>query len=45
LLGHLVRFARENRAYWIVPLVLAIGLVATLVVTAEAAGPLVYTLW
>lgn len=45
LLGHLVRFAAENKAYWIVPLVIVLGLVAFVVLTTQAATPFIYTLW
>jgi hypothetical protein len=45
LLGEFVRFARENKAYWIVPLILVLGLAALLVVTGQSAAPLLYTLF
>ena len=40
-----VRFAREHRAYWIVPLVVFLGLAALVVVGGQSAAPLLYTLF
>jgi hypothetical protein len=40
-----VAFARHNKAYWIIPLVLVLGLAATLVVVGQTAAPLLYTLF
>jgi hypothetical protein len=45
LLGEFVSFARENKAYWIVPLVVVLGLAALLVVAGRGAAPLLYTLF
>jgi len=45
LLREFVGFARENRVYWIVPLVLVLGLTALLVVTGQTAAPMIYTLF
>ena len=45
LFGHLVRFAAENKAWWIVPLVVVLGLIATLIATSQAATPFIYTLF
>jgi hypothetical protein len=45
LLGEFVGFARENRVYWIVPLLLALALIAGIVVTSEVGAPLIYTLF
>lgn len=45
LFGEFVRFARENRVYWIVPLILVLGFAALLVVTGQTAAPLLYTLF
>jgi hypothetical protein len=45
LFGELVEFARQNKVYWIVPLVLILGLVVLLVVTSQAAAPFIYTLF
>jgi hypothetical protein len=45
LLRHLVRFAAENKVYWMVPLVLVLGLLAFVIFTTQAATPFIYTLW
>ena len=45
LLGEFVRFARAKRVYWIVPLVLFLGMVALVVVTSEVAAPFIYALF
>ena len=45
LLGEFVRFARAKRVYWIVPLVLFLGMVAFVVVTSEVAAPFIYALF
>jgi len=44
-LGEIVQFAKQNKVYWIVPLVLILGLVILLVVTSQAAAPFIYTLF
>ena len=38
-------FARENRTYWIIPLIIVLGLAGLLVVAGQAAAPLIYTLF
>lgn len=45
LFGHIVRFAAENKAYWIVPLVLMLGLLGLLIFGGQAAAPFIYNLW
>ncbi|HXO19586.1 MAG TPA: DUF5989 family protein [Thermoanaerobaculia bacterium] len=45
LLGQIFDFARHNKVYWIVPLVLILGLVILLVVTSQATAPFIYTLF
>ncbi|MFC1609862.1 DUF5989 family protein [Myxococcota bacterium] len=40
-----VRFARANKIYWIVPLVLVLGLLAFLIVASQASAPFIYTLF
>jgi len=45
LLKHLIRFAAENKVYWIVPLVLVLGLLAFVIFTGQASTPFIYTLW
>ena len=44
-LGEIVQFAKQNKVYWIVPLVLILGLVILLVVTSQATAPFIYTLF
>jgi uncharacterized protein DUF5989 len=45
LLREIFQFAREHKAYWIVPMVLVLGLVVLLVVTSQASAPFIYTLF
>ena len=45
LLREFVGFARANRVYWILPLILVLGISALLVVVGETAAPLIYTLF
>ena len=44
-LGEIVQFAKQNKVYWILPLVLILGLVILLVVTSQATAPFIYTLF
>lgn len=43
--GELFAFAREHKAYWMVPLGLILALVLLLAVTSQGAAPFVYTLF
>lgn len=45
LLRDLVAFAGENKAWWMVPLVLVLALVSALVLLSPSALPMVYTLF
>ncbi len=45
LFSEFVRFARDNRVYWIVPLVIILGLTALAIVGGNVATPLIYTLF
>jgi hypothetical protein len=45
LLRDVVAFARQNKIYWIVPLLLVIALVCVLVFTSQATAPFIYTLF
>jgi hypothetical protein len=45
LLAEFIAFARENRAYWIIPLIIFLGLTAFVVVGGQSAAPLLYTLF
>ncbi len=41
----LVGFARENKAWWMVPLVLVLLVAGVLVFASQAAAPFIYTLF
>ena len=47
--GQLVRefilFARQNKVYWIVPLVLILALMALLILAGQSTAPFIYTLF
>ena len=45
LFGEFIRFARANRAYWIIPLVIFLGITALIIVGGQSAAPLLYTLF
>ncbi len=45
VLRDLVRFAAENKLWWIVPLVIVLGLLALVIFTGQAVTPFVYTLF
>ncbi len=45
LLREFAGFARANRVYWIIPLILVLGLTGFLVVVGQSAAPLTYTLF
>ena len=45
LFRDLVQFAAKNKAYWIVPLVLALVLLGVVIATSQAATPFIYSLW
>ena len=45
LFREFVRFARANRAYWIVPFILVLALTGFLVVAGQSAAPLLYALF
>ena len=45
MMGEIVQFAKQNKVYWIVPLVLILALVILLVVTSQAVAPFIYTLF
>jgi hypothetical protein len=45
LLAEFILFARQNKAWWIVPLVLLLALCAAVIVTSQAAGPFIYPLF
>lgn len=45
LFREFVDFARENKAYWIVPLVLVLALAALVVISAQSSAPFIYQLF
>ena len=45
LLREFARFGREKRTYWIVPLILLLGLSALVIVASQSVAPLIYTLF
>ena len=45
LIGEFVGFAREKRAYWIVPIVVVLGLAASFILATEMVAPLMYALF
>lgn len=45
LLAELWAFARENKAWWIVPVVLVLLVMAALLVTVSGVSPFIYTLF
>jgi uncharacterized protein YdaL len=45
LFREFVGFAREHRTYWIVPLIVMLGIAGFLIVAGQAAAPLLYTLF
>lgn len=46
LIKDLVGFARANKAYWLIPTVLALGLLSLLIFGGQSAAPaLIYTLF
>ncbi len=45
LIRDFLAFAREHKAWWIVPLLIVLGLVALLIATGQASAPFIYTLF
>ena len=45
LLAEIWRFARANKAWWIVPVVLVLLVLAALIVSGQAFAPFIYTLF
>ncbi len=45
LLKHLWGFAREHKVYWMVPLLLVLGLLALVIFTGQASTPFIYALF
>jgi hypothetical protein len=44
LLSEIFLFARQNKVYWIVPLVMLLLLAALIIVSAQGAAPFIYIL-
>jgi len=45
LLAELGAYARRNKAWWLVPLVIVMLVLGLLIVTGQAAAPFIYTLF
>jgi hypothetical protein len=45
LLKNLFGFARQNKVWWIVPLVIVLLLLAVVILAAPAIAPFIYTLF
>lgn len=45
LLRELIGFAHANKAYWLIPTVLALGLLSLLIFGGQSAAPFIYTLF
>ena len=45
LLREFFRFAAANKVYWIVPLVMVLGLLALLISLGQISAPFIYTLF
>jgi uncharacterized integral membrane protein len=45
LLGEFIGFARQNKAWWIVPIVLVLLILALLIATGQTVAPFIYPLF
>lgn len=45
LFKEFLRFARAHKAYWIIPLLLVLGLMTLLIVAGQSSAPFIYTLF
>lgn len=45
LAGDFFQFARENKAYWLIPLLIVLALATLLALSASTATPFIYTLF
>ena len=41
----IVRFAAANKAYWLIPLLLVLGLAVFVITASQGSAPLIYTLF
>ena len=45
LIGEFFAFARAHKAYWIVPLLIVLGLIVLLIAVGQTSAPFIYTLF
>jgi len=45
LIGEFFEFAWQNKAWWIIPIVLVLLLLTVLIVTGSSVAPFIYTLF
>jgi hypothetical protein len=45
LIKDLLGFAKQNKAYWIIPMIVVLGITALLVVASQVVAPFIYTLF
>lgn len=45
LLKEFLAFARAHKAYWIVPLLLVLGLMVLLIAVGQVSAPFIYTIF
>ena len=45
LAGNIVGFARQHKAYWMVPVFIVLALVAVLLVVGQTVAPFIYTIF
>lgn len=45
LLREIFAFARAHKAYWMVPMIVALVILAVLIFAGQAASPFIYTLF
>lgn len=45
LITEFLRFARAHKAYWLVPLLVVLGLIVLLIAVGQTSAPFIYTLF
>ena len=45
LIREFLAFARAHKAYWIVPLLIVLGLIVLLIAVGQTSAPFIYTLF
>jgi len=45
LLAEVTRYARHSRAYWMVPLIVILGLTSLVIIGTQVVAPLIYALF